>query len=150
MTSAKKDRQNTSAADLLSKLDKESAEELYSHAYHLYKSGKFLEASCVFRILLESDPINPKYGMGIAASYHQLKSYQNAADVYQMVGIIDHHNPIPFFHAADCLIQAEDPMSALAYLEIALGRCGGKKEYEAMKEQALLAIEKIKEELVTE
>lgn len=122
-------------------------EGMYGQAYRLYNSGKYSQAAETFKFLVMINSTEPKYMMGLAASYHMLKMYDAAIQSYMMCGIIDPDSPIPHYHASDCHIQAKDPVSAIVALEMAVKRSGVKPEYQALKDRALLTIESLKKEM---
>ncbi len=125
-------------------------EVIYSQAYRLYNTGKYVEASHLFRLLLVLDPTEAKYGLGLAACLHLLKEYQNAIQAYTLVGIIDGGSPLPHFHASDCYLQMGDKASAVISLEMAVKRAGEKAEYQVLKDRSLLTIEGLKKEILAE
>jgi type III secretion system low calcium response chaperone LcrH/SycD len=85
--------------------------------------------------------------MGLAACFHMMKEYKNAVSTYAICGVIDPDNPIPHYHASDCYIHMNDPVSALIALEMAIKRAGDKPEYQMLKDRALLSIESLKKEI---
>src|SRR5262245_6805048 len=68
-------------------LDDVAMEGIYAQAYRLYNTGKYLEASQLFRILTMLNTTEPKYTLGLAACFHMVKEYKNAAQTYTMCGI---------------------------------------------------------------
>lgn len=138
-------RKGTSTKDALGLTDA-MVEGIYGQAYRLYSTGKFREATQLFRLLIMMDPTEPKYVMGLAACFHMLKEFKNAADTYAILGVIDPESPISFYHASDCFIQMKDLVSALVVLEMAVKRAGDKPEFRTLKDRALLTIESLKKE----
>lgn len=122
-------------------------EGIYGQAYRLYNTGKFRDASQLFRLLIMINTTEPKYVMGLAACFHMLKEYKSAIDTYAILGVIDPESPISFYHASDCYIQSKDPVSAMMVLEIAVKRAGEKPEFRTLKDRALLTIESLKKEI---
>lgn len=123
-------------------------EGIYGQAYRLYNTGKYKEASQLFRVLMMLDPKQPKFMLGLAASFHMLKEYKNAVEIYTICGIIDPDTPIPHYHASDCYIQMKDNISAIIALEMAVSRSGERPEYKMVKDRSLLTIENLKKELM--
>lgn len=119
----------------------------YAQAYHLYNTGKFLDAAQIFRWLVVLDATDPKYYLGLAACLHMLKEYNAAAEVYMTCSVIDGQTPIPFYHASDCYIQLRDRASAILMLELAIERAGMKPEYAVLKERARMMIEGLMKEI---
>lgn len=127
--------------------NKERIDASYGQAYRLYNTGKYGDASYIFRLLIFLDPTEAKYYLGLAACFHMLKEYSAAAQVYIACSALEAENPIPFFHASDCYIQMRDRASALLMLEMAVKRSGEKPEYQVLKERAVLTIQNLKKEL---
>ena len=122
-------------------------EGIYGQGYRLYNTGKYKDASQLFRLLIMLNSTEPKYSMGLAACFHMLKEYKNAVSTYAICGVIDPENPIPHYHASDCYVHMKDPVSALISLEMAVKRAGDKAEYQTLKDRALLTIEALKKEI---
>jgi type III secretion system low calcium response chaperone LcrH/SycD len=122
-------------------------EGIYGQAYRLYNTGKYRDASQLFRLLIMLNATESKFSMGLAACFHMLKEYKNAAGTYAICGIIDPDNPIPHYHASDCYLHMGDNISALIALEMAAKRAGEKPEYKTLKDRALMTIEGLKKEL---
>lgn len=120
-------------------------EGIYAQAYQLYNTGKYLDAIHLFRMLILMDPTEPKFTMGLAACSHMMKDYQAAAQSYTLVGVMEPSNPIPHYHASDCYLQLNDPVSSMIALEMAIKRAGDRVEYAKMKERAILSLETLKE-----
>ena len=122
-------------------------ENIYAQAYRLYNTGKYVEASHLFRILIMMNAMESKYLLGLAACFHMLKEYMNAVQTYTMCVAIDPENPIPHYHSSDCFIQMKDYLSAMVCLELTIKRAGDKPEYSKMKERAQLSLESLKKQL---
>ncbi len=129
-------------------LDDQMIEGIYAQAYRLYNTGKYKEASQLFRLLIMLNGAEPKYALGLAACFHMSKDYETAAEAYSNCGILDSNNPIPHYHASDCYIQMGDRVSAIIALEMAVKRSGTKPEFAQLKDRALLTIESLKQEIV--
>ena len=123
-------------------------EGIYGQAYRMYNTGKYKEASQLFRLLMLLDPKQPKYILGLAACFHMLKEFKNAVQIYTMCGLMDPESPIPHYHLSDCYIQMNDKVSALISLEMAVTRAEGKAEYQILKDRAQLTIENLKKEIM--
>ncbi|MBA3237901.1 MAG: SycD/LcrH family type III secretion system chaperone [Parachlamydiaceae bacterium] len=128
-------------------LDDKMIEGIYAQAYRLYNTGKYKEASQLFRLLIMLNGAEPKYSLGFAACFHMSKEYATAAEVYTTCGMIDPNNPIPHYHASDCYVQLGDKISALIALEMAVKRSGTKPEYSQLKDRALMTIESLKADI---
>lgn len=122
-------------------------EGIYAQAYRLYNTGKYAEATHLFRMLVMLNATEAKYILGLAACFHMLKEYQNAVQTYSMCAMLDPENPIPHYHASDCYVQMKDNLSAIIALDLAVQRAGEKAEYSKIKERALLTIESLKNQM---
>lgn len=140
-------KKGTMPKDILGMSDA-MVEGLYAQAYRLYNTGKYKDASQIFRILIMMNAVEPKYSMGLGACHHMLKEYRSAIDTYMICGILNPENPIPHYHASDCYIQMNDPISAIVELEMAVGRSGEKLEFKILKDRALLTIESLKKDVM--
>lgn len=132
--------------DLLN-IDDARIESIYAQAYRYYNTGKFKDASELFRYLMMMNPSEAKYTLGLAACYHLLKNYKAAAQIYLLCGILDENSPIPSFHASDCYLQMKDRVSALVSLNMAIKKAGNKPEYKILKDRASMTAETLKKEL---
>ena len=128
-------------------LSSQMLEGIYAQAYRLYNTGKYLEASHLFRTLIVMDPTQSKYLVGLAACFHMLKEYKNAIYTYTMSSIIDSDSPIPHYHSSDCFIQMKDYMSAVVSLKLAIKYAGERPEYGKLKERATMSLESIVKQL---
>jgi type III secretion system low calcium response chaperone LcrH/SycD len=139
-------RRGTTPKDALGLTDA-MVEGIYGQAYRLYNTGKYRDASQLFRLLIMLNTTEPKYVMGLAACFHMLKEYKTAVASYSMVSVIDPQSPIPYYHSSDCYMQMGDPVSALVALEMAVKRSGDKPEFRALKERAALTIDSLKKDI---
>src|SRR6187399_678243 len=62
-------------------IDPKLIQHIYSVGYQMYNTGRFVQASQVFRLLLFLDGLKLKYLMGLGASYHMMKNYPIAAEI---------------------------------------------------------------------
>lgn len=127
----------------------QTLENVYAQAYRLYNTGKYDEALQLFRILVVLNAMEPKYILGLAASFHLLKEYQNAIQSYTLCSTLDPKSPLPSYHSADCFIQMKDDLSAMVCLEMAIERAGNQPEYAKIKERALLSLAHLKKQLAS-
>ena len=122
-------------------------ENVYAQAYRLYNTGKYAEATHLFRILIMLNAMEPKYILGLGASLHMLKEYYDAIQTYTMCAVLDPTNPIPHYHSSDCFIQMKDYLSAMLCLELVIDKASNKAEYAKMKERAQLSLDSLKKQL---
>lgn len=121
-------------------------EGIYAHAYNMYNRGLYQEASHIFRLLIILDATEPKYLMGLAACLHMQKQYESATAMYMLCSATDPDNPLPPYHAADCLIKVEAWTEAIIALEQAVKEAGKQEQYRVLVERAQLMIESLRPE----
>jgi len=122
-------------------------EGIYSQAYRLYNAGKYNDAVQLFRLLIMLNSTEAKYTLGFAACFHMMKKHKPAIDAYTLCSVIDPTSPVPYYHAADCYIQMNDPASAVISLEMAVKRAGETPEFLPLKDRAKMMIKRLKKEL---
>lgn len=124
-------------------------EGMYSFGYRLYNTGKYDQAIQLFRLLVMLDPTQAKFSLGLAACFHMMKDYKNAATTYVLCSIIDGKDPLPHYHASDCYIEMHQPELAIAALELCLERCEARPEYIGIKDRAKISIENLQSQIKT-
>ncbi|MBA2726817.1 MAG: SycD/LcrH family type III secretion system chaperone [Parachlamydiaceae bacterium] len=128
-------------------LSDQMIEGIYGQAYRLYNTGKYKDASDLFRLLIMLNPTEQKYTLGMAACYHMMKEYQAAGHLYTVCAMLDPLSPVPHYHASDCYLQLGDKVSALIALEMAIKRSGDKAEFQQLKDRATLTVNSLREEI---
>jgi len=83
----------------------DSYDELYSQGYHFYENGHYDKAFLAFHKLVLSHPMEGKYWFGLASTLLQQKNYEKALHAWSIAALIDFKNPLPHFHAAECLFS---------------------------------------------
>ncbi|GAB4233683.1 MAG: SycD/LcrH family type III secretion system chaperone SicA [Chlamydiales bacterium] len=126
-------------------MSKEMVEGLYGFGYRLYNTGKYPQASQLFRLLILIDPTEPRYTLGLAACFHMQKDYENAAAAYMLCSLISPNDPMLFYHASDCYMQMNKPHLAVEALENALKKMKGREEFTALRDRASLTLEMAKQ-----
>lgn len=122
-------------------------EGMYGQAYRLYNTGKYKDACDLFRLLIMLNPTEQKYALGMAASYHMMKEYGEAAHLYTVCAMLDPTSPVPHYHASDCYLQLGDKISALITLEMAIKRSEGRPEFQQLQDRASLTVESLRKEI---
>jgi type III secretion system low calcium response chaperone LcrH/SycD len=128
-------------------LSPEFLESSYAHAYHLYNTGRYVEAAEAFRMLIIMNSMEFKYILGLAACFHRLKDFDNAIKTYTICSVIDPQDPLPSYHSSDCFLQQGDQLSAMVCLKRSITTAGDQPEFSNIKERALLSLEKLKLDL---
>lgn len=128
-------------------LSEQAIEGIYGQAYRLYNTGKYKDATQLFRLLVTLNPTESKYSLGLAACFHMMKEFATAVELYTVCAMVDPQSPIPHYHASDCYLEMHDNASALIALEMAVKRSGEKAEFQQLKDRALMTIQSLKQEL---
>lgn len=126
-------------------LDDDIMQVIYSQAYKLYNSGNFNEANQYFKFLSLLDP-TPKNFLGLAASFHQLKDYDNAIQTYFSCAYMEPDNPVPYFYIYDCYEKLNNPFGVMMALNGCIVTCGLEPKYVALKTRCLAILGKLKGE----
>lgn len=110
-------------------LSQDLIDSLYSHAYHFYQNGKYEESKSFFRFLTFLDSDVSKYWMGLGASDHMLKRYEEAIYSYNVAMVLNEKDPYVYFVIADCYIAAGDTEKGIEILEEAKDLFGNDDKY---------------------
>jgi type III secretion system low calcium response chaperone LcrH/SycD len=102
-------------------LDQESS--LYNRAYGLYEKEDYRAASQLFTQLVLTDPFSKEYWQGLAGSRQMSREYLAAVHAWGLAALLDEADPLPHFHAAECLLCMEEKEEALKALDAALACC---------------------------
>ena len=127
-------------------LSDDVVEMVYTHAYFLYQSAKYQQASHVFWILNALSPDDVRFYIGIAACHHQQKKYLEAATVYILASVIDLDDPMPHYYLSDCQIEMGLFELAKESLQQVIDRGMKKKEHQVLVDRAKLTLDKLKAE----
>lgn len=117
-------------------LSASAIEYFYSQGYRLYLIRKYEEALRYFHLLFLFDPSDPRYALGLAATYQMMKDYEHAVQWYMTLSLIDTESPMPFYYMSDCALKRGDPFSAIYFLKKTIEYCGDIPEYDLVKTQA--------------
>lgn len=122
----------------------ETLEEIYTLAHGYYTRGQYEESTNLFLLLVGSAPRVYKYVLGLAASHHQQKSYENAAAGFFLALHLEPENPIPAYYITDCLLKQNFFEEAEECVGLTIDICADRPEYRALKEKCLLINQTIK------
>jgi len=128
-------------------LSQDLMEMMYAQAYQCYSNGQYEKANHIFRTLIFLNKFETKYYLGLAATYHSMKEFENAIYIYISWALLDIYNPLPFYHAADCSLKMDNKIGAFLFLNQVIRRCLDKKEYEQLKHRAATMRDSIKKEI---
>jgi type III secretion system low calcium response chaperone LcrH/SycD len=77
---------------------------LYSLGFNLYNQEDYLQAKIIFQRLVIAEPHEKKFWMALGASLQMLKLYEDALVAWAMASFLQDEDPLPHFHAAECLL----------------------------------------------
>lgn len=94
----------------------EELDVLYASAFSFYQQGHFEKASKLFMQLTISSPFNVSYWKGLASSLQMEKKWNPALHAWALTALIEDSDPIPHFHAAECLFSSDQKEEAIKAL----------------------------------
>lgn len=95
----------------------------YANAFGLYERGDYRAAAQLFTQLVLTDPFSEHYWMGLASSKQMAREYLAAVHAWSLVALLKEGDPLPHFHAAECLLSLDEKEEALKALDAALACC---------------------------
>lgn len=81
---------------------------MYELGYNLYQSYSYKDSLEIFRRLCIARPYEPKFWFGLASSFQMMNKFEEALMPWTMLCLVDPNNPMPHFHAAECLISLKN------------------------------------------
>ena len=107
---------------------------LFEAAGGFYRSGRYENATLIFKRLTLSSPLNPTYWQSLASSLQMNKEYNEGLYAWSILLGLDKTNALFFLRCAECYLQIKDITSAKEHLKQALDLAGSatalKKEIE--------------------
>lgn len=122
----------------------ETLEEVYSLAYTYYNQGRYEESVSLFEFLTGASPTEFKYVLGLAASYHQLKFYQEACVGFFFALQLEPENPIPAWYITDCFLKQEMKEEAGEFAQVTIEICAERPEHSELRERCELISKSLK------
>ncbi len=101
----------------------EQERQFYAIAFGLYEKGDYRGAAQLFTQLVLTDPFSEHYWQGLASSRQMAREYLAAVHAWSLVALLKEKDPLPHFHAAECLLSLDDKEEALKALDAALEFC---------------------------
>lgn len=98
---------------------------LYSLGVNLYDHSQYEDAKIVFQRLVLAQSHEARFWIALGASLQMLKSYEEALTAWAMASLIEDSNPVPHFHAAECLFSVHQYDEAHKALQEAKQRVQG-------------------------
>lgn len=133
------------------KIDDNAMEYMYTLAYNLYQSGNLQDAREWFLYLLKLNPNSNKYNFALGCCYKKMQKWPEAAVTFLRCYIISDVDPMPLYHAADCMIENKSKEAAILLLKQALAdthvleniRGPMSPQNEALKQRAKMLIDSL-------
>lgn len=115
-------------------IPKEMVEEMYAQGYHFFQSGKFKDAlNCFITVDRMAGGSEPRFLFSIAATYHQMKRYEEAAGLYMFYEALHPTDPLPYYYLYDCFKNLNQPEMALNSLRGAARLAAKTPKYATLK-----------------
>jgi type III secretion system low calcium response chaperone LcrH/SycD len=76
---------------------------LYSLGVNLYDRGDYSDAKIVFQRLVLAQPHEKRFWIALGAALQMMQCYEEALPPWAMASLIQDQDPLPHFHAAECL-----------------------------------------------
>ena len=103
----------------MQKLTAAEQEILYGTSCGLYETGDYAEAAGFFTQLVLHEPFQELYWRGLASAQQMEEKYQEALHAWSLVALLVDTDPLPHFHAAECLLSLNDKPQAVKALQCA-------------------------------
>lgn len=100
-------------------LDSQEQETLYAAAFGLYEQGDYEKAAGFFTHLIFQTPFERRFWKGLAATRQMQKEYKAALHAWGILCFLIPEDPLPHFHAAECLLSMGEVSEALKALNCA-------------------------------
>ena len=113
-------------------------EALYHLGHGLYEQGRYDDSFKVFSLLVMQDHLEPRYVFGLGCACQMLGRYTDALQHYMAVAVARVDDPLPIFHAAECLIAMSRLSEASDSLVLVLENCSDSQSALYRRAQTLL------------
>jgi type III secretion system low calcium response chaperone LcrH/SycD len=110
---------------------------LYSLGINLYEQEDYTQATIIFQRLVLAKSHEKKFWMALGASLQMKKHYEDALTSWAIASLIQDEDPLPHFHAAECLLCIENEEQAKKALQEAKKR----SESDLLLEKKIQALE---------
>ncbi|MBP9840794.1 MAG: hypothetical protein KBC64_00020 [Simkaniaceae bacterium] len=93
-----------------------NSKEQVTLAYTLYAASNYTDSETLFKSLTQELPLSRRNWFGLASSLMMQKKYEDALMPWAMTALLSDEDPMPHFHAAECLFslgQKEEAQKAL-------------------------------------
>lgn len=100
----------------------EDVHTLHELGYNLYQVGQYKDSEEVFQKLVLINPVEKDFWQGLASSMQMQKKYEEALIPWSLFCLLDRDNPLPHYHAAECLFSLKRHEYGIQALEAAESR----------------------------
>lgn len=94
----------------------EEQERIYTAAHKLYETGAYPKALEFFLQLTHTGPFEEAFWRGQASCYQMLGAWDEALHTWAMCALLKEEDPLPHYHAAECLLSKNEKAEALKAL----------------------------------
>lgn len=108
---------------------------LYSLGYSLYEAGDYAHSKEIFQQLVVSKPLEQKHWFGLGSILQLEGNYNKALVAWSMSALIVDEDPLPHFHAAECLISLKQWSEAAKALKASKKRITASPEHLEIKDK---------------
>jgi len=109
---------------------------LYTVGYGLYEAGDYIEAKRIFHQLVLAKPLQSEYWFCMGSCLQMEKSFTEALSAWAMCALLDGHNPLPHFHAAECYFSLGDIPEGKKAINLFLQLAKDREEFEIEVQRA--------------
>lgn len=97
---------------------------LYQASYTFYQAGNYARAADLFLQLAREAPFEKEYWKGLASCQQMQGKYDDALHAWSLAALLCEEDPMPHFHAAECLLSQNNKEEALKALFLAEKKTG--------------------------
>lgn len=113
---------------------------VYATGYQSFQAGKYNEACAAFEMLHAYDPDEPKYILGKALCFKEMKKYPNAINEFMYCASKAVDDPTLYWHMFECFEAMDESYGAASALGAVLYICQKTKSYDDLRLRAELAL----------
>jgi type III secretion system low calcium response chaperone LcrH/SycD len=136
-------KDNTSLLELM-EITPDMIEYFYTQTRQKYLRKEYGASSAAFRFLHKIAPMDARFAMGVAASEHMQKHYEDAVQWYWAADKLAPESPMALYHASDCYVNLNMPELAMHSLESALEKCKNNSAFADLEGKITLILESSK------
>lgn len=125
-------------------LTEEGIEGLYATAHQFFQAGNYDMAIHFFRMGALLLPSDSRFYVGIGASFHEMKQYENACFYYEIASTLDKENPLIDFYQSDCRLRLNQKDKAVECLSLVIRKGAKKPLYQTVVDRAILTLAKLR------